>query len=432
VTSDEKNRHGDIETRGRGDTEMMKKTDGKTKKWRESVKCGIGESKKRRCRDTGKTSLRVPVSPCLRVITLLCILIQLIGINPAYPQKPPQFKPAFPGWRFQFPRDHRVHREFKTEWWYYTGNLQDSSGNSYGYQVTFFRAGLIPGLPPVGSSRWSLREVYLAHLAVTDVKNKNFLYQEKASRGNLGLAGAEENRYRVWVENWQVMEEGQGHRLIAGDKDLGLFLNVIPTRSPIIHGINGVSQKGPGVGQASHYYSLTRLETKGNLRIKGKEIPVSGLSWKDHEFGSNQLQESQVGWDWFSMQLDNGLDLMIYQLRHSDGRVEPHSSGTLVLPDSRTIHLPLPEIKLRSLSFWKSARSGATYPASWNISLPQHDLKLELIPLVADQELITSKSTGVTYWEGAVKIKGTHKGRVVEGKGYVEMTGYDKRFRPKI
>jgi predicted secreted hydrolase len=353
-------------------------------------------------------------------------------MNPAYPDKPPQFKSALPGWRFQFPRDHRGHREFKTEWWYYTGHLKGPEGRTFGYQVTFFRVGLIPGLPSADSSRWGIRDVYLAHLAVTDVTNRDFMYQEKTSRGNLGLAGADQDRYRVWVENWQVIEEGQGHHLIAGDKDLGLSLSVIPTRPPIIHGINGVSQKGPGVGQASHYYSLTRLETKGNLRIKKKEIPVTGLSWMDHEFGSNQLQESQVGWDWFSMQLDNGLDLMIYQLRHSDGRVEPHSSGTLVLADSRTLHLPLPEIKLRPLSFWKSVRSGATYPASWEIDLPRYDLKLEVFPLVADQELMTSKSTGVTYWEGAVRVKGTYKGRLVEGKGYVELTGYDKRFRPKI
>jgi predicted secreted hydrolase len=403
----------------------MKKTDGEMMKWI------TGEVVKRKSRNTGTNSLRVPASPLLRVIFFILLFLS-IDINLAYPEKPPQFKPALPGWRFEFPRDHRVHREFKTEWWYYTGHLKDPEGRTYGYQVTFFRVGLIPGLPPTGSSRWGIREVYLAHLAVTDVNNRAFFYQEKTSRGNLGLAGADQDRYRVWVENWQVSEEGPGHQIIAGDKDLGLSLNVIPTRSPIIHGIKGVSQKGPGAGQASHYYSLTRLETKGNLKIKGKEIPVSGLSWMDHEFGSNQLQESQVGWDWFSIQLDNGLDLMIYLLRHSDGRVDPNSSGTLVLPDSKPIHLAHPEINLQVLNYWKSARSGATYPASWKVYLPQHDLKLDLIPLVADQELITSKSTGVTYWEGAVRVKGTHKGRSVEGKGYVELTGYDKRFKPKI
>lgn len=365
-------------------------------------------------------------------VTLLSILILLIGINPAYPEKSPEFKPALPGWRFTFPRDHRVHREFKTEWWYYTGHLKGSEGQTFGYQVTFFRVGLNPGQPPAGSSRWEIRDVYLAHLAVTDIKNKTFLYQEKASRGNLGLAGADGDHYRVWVEKWQVIQEGSNHRLVAGDGELSLSLKVNPTRPPVIHGVGGISQKGFGVGQASHYYSLTRLETKGILTVKGQAIPVTGLSWMDHEFGSNQLQDTQVGWDWFSVQLDNGLDLMIYQLRHSDGRVDPNSSGTLVRPDLKTIHLSQPEINLQVLRFWKSSRSGATYPASWEVYLPQHDLKLEVVPLLADQELMTSKSTRVTYWEGAVRVKGTYKGRSVEGKGYVELTGYDKRFRPRF
>ena len=152
----------------------------------------------------------------------------------------------------------------------------------------------------------------------------------------------------------------------------------------------------------------------------------------DHEFGSNLLQKTQIGWDWFSLQLDNGMDLMIYQLRHEDGRVDPNSSGTLAWPESRKIHLPLSDIKLRVLNYWKSSRSGATYPASWEIHLPKHDLRLELEPWIADQELMTPKSTGITYWEGIVGVKGTYKGRNVEGKGYVEMTGYDRGFRPKI
>jgi predicted secreted hydrolase len=362
----------------------------------------------------------------------LLTLFLLMPNSSAEQKEEKTFKQALPGWRYAFPRDHRVHREFKTEWWYYTGHLQDSKGNGYGYLVTFFRVGLVPGNPSPNTSQWRIRDVYLAHLAVSDIKNKRFLYSERASRGNLGLAGAEEKRYRVWVENWQVSEEGQGHRLMAGDRDLGLSLSLIPARAPIIHGINGVSQKGEEMGQASHYYSLTRLLTKGKLRIKGKEITVSGLSWMDHEFGSNQLSEQQIGWDWFSLQLDNGLDLMIYQLRRSDGSIDANSSGSLVLSDSQRLHLSQSEISIQVLNYWKSPRSGATYPSSWSINLPQQELKLELSPLMADQELITSKSTRVTYWEGAVRVKGNYKGRNVEGQGYVELTGYDKRFRPKI
>lgn len=374
--------------------------------------------------------LRFADSPLLRFVIIILLFLS-IGTGLGFAEKLPEFQPALPGWRYEFPRDHGVHREFKTEWWYYNGHLKDSQGHRYGYQVTFFRVGLIPGKLPPDGSRWQIRDVYLAHLAVTDIDNKTFLYQEKADRGNLGLAGADDNKYHVWVENWEVMEKGKGHHLKAGDSDLSLLLDLVPTRPPIIHGINGVSQKGADRGQASHYYSLTRLETKGILELKGKKIPVTGISWMDHEFGSNQLAEKQIGWDWFSVQLNNGMDLMIYHLRQ-EGRVDPHSSGTLVLPDSRTIHLPLSALRLRSLSAWKSPRSTATYPASWEIELPGHDLKLMVIPLVTDQELMTQKSTGVTYWEGAVKVQGTYKGRAVEGEGYVELTGYDKRFRPKI
>ncbi len=364
--------------------------------------------------------------------TIFSVLFLLIARNPAYPEKPSEFKPALPGWKYVFPRDHGAHREFKTEWWYYNGQLKDSSGNRYGYQMTFFRVGLIPGLPPASGSRWRIREVFMAHLAVTDINNQTFFYQEKADRGNLGLAGAEEDRYRVWVENWKASQEGQGHEITAGDGNLGLALKLIPVRPPVIHGVHGISRKGAGKGRAAHYYSLTRLETGGVLRIKGKEIPVTGLSWMDHEFGSNQLAENQIGWDWFSVQLDNGMDLMIYQLRQQDGRADPYSSGTLVLSDSRTIYLPWTEIKLRALSFWKSAQSGATYPAFWKIDLPGPDIKLEINPLMADQELMTKKSTGVTYWEGAVKVKGMVRGRPVVGNGYVELAGYETRFRPKI
>ncbi len=388
------------------------------------------EGEKRRRGETGNDPLRVSASPHLRF--LFIILFLLIVASRTIAGEMPGFKPALPGWKYEFPRDHRVHREFKTEWWYYNGYLKGPGGESFGYQVTFFRVGLIPGpLPPEGS-RWRIRDVYLAHLAVSDISNKKFLYQEKADRGNLGLAGADADQYRIWVENWKVIEEGKGHHIQAGDADLSVSLKIIPTGPPLIHGINGVVQKGSGAGRASHYYSMTRMETKGILKIKGKEIPVTGISWMDHEFGSNQLQDTQIGWDWFSVQLDNGMDLMIYQLRHEDGQVDPNSSGTMAGPDYRPIHLLLSDFDLRVLNFWKSSRSGASYPASWEVYFPQHDLRLELVPLMTDQELMTPKSTGITYWEGIVKVKGIYKGRTVTGNGYVEMTGYDRRFRPKI
>jgi predicted secreted hydrolase len=347
-------------------------------------------------------------------------------------KSPVEFKQALPGWTFVFPRDHRVHRDFKTEWWYYNGHLRDGQGHSYGYQLTFFRVGLLPGAKLSKGSRWRVREVFMAHLAVTDVADKRFLFQEKVDRGNLGLAGADDDRYHVWVGPWQVTGVGKTHQLTAGDSDLAIHFTVTPTRAPIIHGHDGISQKGSAPGQASHYYSLTRLDTRGELFYKGKKIPVTGTSWMDHEFGSNQLQADQVGWDWFSLQLNDGTDLMIYQLRLKDGGVDPHSSGTLVRSPSGATHLPLSTFKVRILGFWKSPRSGAQYPGKWEIEIPQEEIKLELIPWLPDQELMTPRSTRVTYWEGAVSVRGTHKGRPVTGDGYAELTGYAKHFQPKI
>ncbi|MEW6187568.1 MAG: lipocalin-like domain-containing protein [Thermodesulfobacteriota bacterium] len=405
-----------------------------TKDWGESEKGRRGE---KNFKSHKKAFLRVFASPFLRfpvsfsLFFFLFFLSLLAGISLAAPDSP-SFKSALPGWKFEFPRDHRAHKDFRTEWWYYNGHLTGPAGERFGYQLTFFRVGLIPGSLPLKGSRWELREVYLAHLAVTEVEGRIFQFKEKISRGSLGLAGAEGRRYRVWLESWQVDEEGTNHRLQAGDRDLALALTLIPVRPPLVHGLDGVSQKGPKPGQASHYYSLTRMKTEGYLTRKGKRIPVQGLSWMDHEFGSNQLAENQVGWDWFSIQLNDGTDLMLYQLRQVQGQVDPRSSGTLMLAGGKSRHLPVERIKIRTLKSWKSPRTGAVYPAAWEILLPENDLKLELTPLINDQELVTSKSTGVTYWEGAVEVKGIHRGRSVEGKGYVEMTGYDRPFQPKI
>ncbi|MBI5585804.1 MAG: carotenoid 1,2-hydratase [Deltaproteobacteria bacterium] len=352
----------------------------------------------------------------------------ILGQDPAGKE----FRPALPGWQYKFPADHGAHKAFKTEWWYYNGHLQDARGGAFGYQLTFFRVGLTREKPDPQGSRWRATEVYLAHLAITDREGKSFQFREKAGRGNLGLAGADTGRYRVWIDRWQV-EERQGLQILtAGDRSLGVQLTLAPTAPPIIHGFQGISRKGEGIGRASHYYSMTRLRTKGQIRIQGKTREVAGLSWMDHEFGSNQLHPQQLGWDWFSLQLTEPLELMLYQLRREDGRTDPHSSGTLVLPDRHPRPLGLSDFSIRVFQYWKSPNSGARYPSGWEISLPEQQLFLQVRPWVADQELLTAKSTRITYWEGAVTVTGTWRGRPVQGSGYVEMTGYDRRFPPKI
>jgi predicted secreted hydrolase len=352
-----------------------------------------------------------------------------------------EFKRALPGKIYSFPQDHFSHPEFKTEWWYYSGHLQSQGKDkkSYGYQLTFFREGLKRETKNQ-KSKWAIQDLYFAHLAITDESRKKFEYLEKISRGSLGEAGAlhyamAERNFRVWIEDWSVELKGplmQDHILKAGDRNFGIALFLIPEKKPVIHGQNGISQKAQGEGYASHYYSIPRLKTEGKIFLQNKEIAVKGMSWMDHEFGSNQLREYQVGWDWFSIQLDNGVDLMFYQIRHQDGKTDPYSSGTIIFPDGRYRHLPKKDFQIDLLDQWKSPESGANYPAGWGVKVPAHQIELTLTPTVKNQELITKESTQVTYWEGSVRVNGKYQGHSVKGMSYVELTGYAKPFSKGI
>jgi predicted secreted hydrolase len=344
-----------------------------------------------------------------------------------------EFKRALPGKTFSFPQDHFSHPQFKTEWWYYSGHLNDQEKRSYGYQLTFFRTGIKREAKT--KSKWAIQNLYFAHLALTNESNKKFQYREKIHRGSLGEAGASDKTFRVWIEDWSL--EGKGpamrdHILKAGDRDFGIELTLTPERNPVVHGQNGISQKAEGEGYASHYYSITRLKTEGKIFLKDRELPVQGTSWMDHEFGSAQLRNYQVGWDWFSIRLENGTDLMLYQLRHRDGKTDPYSSGTIIFSDGSQRHLRLTDFQIEVLEKWKSKKSEATYPSGWKIKVPKDQIELLLTPTVRDQELITEASTRVTYWEGSVKIEGKYKGDPVKGLGYVELTGYAKPLTGKI
>jgi predicted secreted hydrolase len=351
------------------------------------------------------------------------------------------FKRALPGRTFSFPQDHFSHPEFKTEWWYYSGHLQSLSQDkkSFGYQLTFFRTGLTRETRHQ-KSKWSIQDLYFAHLAITDESKKRFKYLEKISRGSLGEAGASlyktgEKTFRIWIEDWSVEGKGpamQNHFLKAGDKHFGIELMLTPEKNPVIHGQNGISQKAEGEGYASHYYSIPRLKTDGKIFLQSKELPVQGVSWMDHEFGSTQLREYQVGWDWFSLKLDKRIELMFYQIRHKDGKIDPYSSGTIMFHDGTNQHLPKKDFQIEVLKQWKSQKSGAIYPSKWRIKIPGHQIELTLSPTVKNQELVTKESTRVTYWEGSVKIDGKYQGDPIKGMGYVELTGYAEPFSKRI
>jgi predicted secreted hydrolase len=343
-----------------------------------------------------------------------------------------EYRRAMPGYQFRFPRDHFNHPDFQTEWWYYTGHLRTKDGERYGYQLTFFRVGTEEGGKTENPSRWAVRDLYLAHFAVSDLSRKQFHFTDRLNRAALGTAGASTDALKVWNGDWRLEAEGEAHRLQAKDEKFAIDLTLTPAKPPVIHGQQGVSQKGEEEGYASHYYSLTRLKTTGAITVDGRRTAVEGWSWMDHEFGSNQLKEDQEGWDWFGLQLDNGLEFMFYLMRQKGGRSDPASSGTLIFPDGRSLHLTLPEVEIQATASWKSTTSEATYPMGWRITIPRSEIILTVSPHFPDQELDTQRSTRVVYWEGGVSVSGTYRTEQIAGHGYVELTGYARKFDKKI
>jgi predicted secreted hydrolase len=367
-----------------------------------------------------------------RVILIVAVLAFDLSLVFGADSPPTPFQFATAGYRYNFPRDHGSHPTYRTEWWYYTGHLHSKIGRAFGFELTFFRRGVPPDEIKTLPSKWSVKDLYLAHFAVTDISGKRFHFSEKFSREGLGKAGADESRLRVWIDDWRAeasIELAASHTLAAHDETHALALTLQPAKPLVTHGAAGISRKGKEVGQASHYYSFTRLATSGKLTIDGESFDVTGTSWMDHEFGSAELGADQVGWDWFSIQLEDDTELMLYRMRRKDGSSDLASSGTAVSPDGRTRHLEVTDFQIESTGTWTSPESKATYPSRWRLKFPSLDLVLDVTPLLADQELRTSRSTKVSYWEGAVAVTGTKQGRPVKGQGYVELTGYAERLK---
>ena len=326
--------------------------------------------------------------------------------------------------RWSFPHDHGVHSSYRTEWWYFTGQLRDPSGLRLGYQLTFFRFGARSG--ERGAGAWAVRDIYAAHFALVDLDRESFSYAERISREGPGLAGAGAAGLEVTVLDWSAATDKGDFVLTAREGGMRLELRLRPREEPLLHGSGGLSRKGERPGQASWYYSMTELAAAGEVTLPGRSSPVrvEGWTWFDHEFGSNQLSPDQVGWDWFALRLDDGRRVMLYLLRRRDGTVEPFSSGTLRETDGTVHHLFRDEFSVKTVATWKSGQSGAEYPSAWRIRIPSAAIDLSLAALAPDQELITSASTGVTYWEGAAGGEGSSDGAEVSVEGYVELTGY--------
>ena len=327
---------------------------------------------------------------------------------------------------WEFPKDLGPHPDYQTEWWYYTGNLESENGDRFGYQLTIFRRAVRPEIERVErDSAWAAEQIYMGHFAISDASAGKHYAFERFSRGAAGLAGAQSDPYQVWLENWQVSQLSEDQYLLTAEQDgIGLDLILDDLKGPILHGEEGYSKKGPEKGNASHYYSQTRLETSGSIQTDSGSYQVSGLSWKDHEFSTSALSSNQVGWDWFSIQLDDGSELMVFQIRREDGSVDPFSSGSFINPEGEVINLAKEDFEIQVLDSWRSSESGAEYPSRWRVAVPEMDLQLQIRPMLSDQEMKVS----YTYWEGAVEVQGILDGNDVSGSGYVEMTGYASSF----
>jgi predicted secreted hydrolase len=328
-----------------------------------------------------------------------------------------------PGRVWSFPRDHGAHPEFKTEWWYYVGHLKAASGESFGYQLTFFRVALRKP-DPQARSAWSLHTVYFAHLALTDAARRTFFFREQAGRGALGLSGATAGAMKVWIDDWRAELKAEEFHLQAQDRGLGLDLALKPLKPPVLHGQDGYSRKSGTSGAASYYYSLSRLDTRGTILVDGRRLPVTGESWMDHEFFSSAMAPNLAGWDWFSLQLDGGWEVMLYLLRQKDGSMDPASAGSLIDPAGGVRHLNLADFEVRLTGSWTSPHTRTNYPGGWEITIPGAGYRLRLTPAVADQEIRSQAPAKITYWEGQVKIEGDQNGVLVNGLGYAELTGY--------
>lgn len=323
---------------------------------------------------------------------------------------------------FSFPEDHGPHPEYQTEWWYYTGNLEGSDGRRFAYQLTFFRRALAPSTDQP-SSALGARQIYFAHFALMDIAEQRHLEGQSFSREAGGLAGAQQNPFRVWIESWSLEglnPDASRVRLKAEQDGYAIDLTLDSLKPIVAHGDRGLSAKSEAPGNASYYLSYTRMATEGEIRVDGQLFEVTGSSWFDHEWSTSALGPQEVGWDWFSLQLSDESEVMYFRLRRQDGSVAPASSGTLIEPDGSTDTFSWRQVDLQELGTWTSPDSGATYPSGWRLRIRPYELDLVIEPWFDAQEM----NANVVYWEGAVQVEGDRQGQPLKGQGFVELTGY--------
>jgi predicted secreted hydrolase len=348
------------------------------------------------------------------VLVLICLVA--IG-SPAA-----DYKQALPGYHYQFPRDHFNHPDYRTEWWYYTGNLKSANGRRFGFELTFFRQAVARD---ASDSPWHIQDLYMAHLALSDLSGHRFYHDEHINRAGPGIAGIDERRGLIWNGNWQVQIAAADQTLRAVNEQFAIQLDLASSKAPVIQGRDGISQKAAGAGHASHYISLIHLVASGNIEVDGKTLHVDGTAWMDHEFFTDPIES---GWDWVGLQFDNGSEVMLYRLRHRDGRVDPYSSGSYVDARGNCTFLSLSDFTMTPAgATWTSSQTKAVYPIRWHVAIPRLGLDADIATPLPNQEI--PSSFGPSYWEGAIDVNGTRGVGRVHGVGYLEMTGYAEAMR---
>ncbi|MDN5869831.1 MAG: carotenoid 1,2-hydratase [Nitrococcus sp.] len=319
----------------------------------------------------------------------------------------------------RFPRDHGAHPDYRVEWWYFTGNLATAQGRPFGFELTFFRFAMAPSQPPRASD-WATRQMWVANFAISDIKPERFHFFKRSQRGALGLAGAQIEPVRIWLDNWELRALSAQSLFPAGlqakQGDAGIDLRLTSEKPLVLQGDAGYSRKSADPENASYYYSYTRLRAQGTLTVDGETYQVSGTAWMDREWSTSALAENQVGWDWISLQLDDGRDLMLYRLRERDGSAGPYSAGVVIGKAGEPHDLSVAEFEMTPLRYWRSEATGVSYPVAWRVQVPSANLDLEVEARMPNQEL----NMKMRYWEGAV----TASGEDVSGVGYLELVGY--------
>jgi predicted secreted hydrolase len=336
-----------------------------------------------------------------------------------------EFKQVLGPRDWAFPLDHGKHQGYKTEWWYFSGNLHDKAGRRFGYQLTFFRIATV-AQPSTRPAERALSDLYFAHAAISDIQGRNFLFKDRLQRASAGRAESSDRTLDVYLRDWCAKLDDQGNAiLVAKDSGFGIDLVAGAGIGPVLQGPGGVNAKGTNPGQASYYYSEPQMPTHGRLTVGAESFEVDGPSWMDHEFSSNAMAPNQVGWDWLALSFPDRSSLMVYRLRNQSGATD-YISGTLISPAGQPTYLAPADIKMEGSQPWRSTRTGAAYPQQWRVAIANHR-PIVVRALMTGQELVTPDTTDVNYFEGAAEATDDSGNHLADG--YVEMTGYEQGGR---